>query len=125
MSTPVGGTFDIQVLPDVPSGIKFESPEFQMWINLVNRNVRKIFMQHSTLTPSVVNANSTSDQTFTVNGLITLAHVWIVPPDLASGLFIGYSNCPANNTLKIRFVNITAGPLTPASGLYHVTALFH
>lgn len=120
-----GGTFDIQSLPDIPSGVEFNSPEVQMWINLVNRTVRKIFMQHATLTPTSVSANSTSDQTFTIQGLVALMHIDLTPPDLASGLFIGYVTVPANDTLKIRFVNITGGGLTPASGLYHITAIQH
>lgn len=125
MATPVGGTFKIQALPDLSPGVKFESNEFQMWISLVNRTVRKIFVEHASLIPLSVNANSTSDQTFTIKGVISSMHISITPPDLAAGLFIGYVNAPSNNTIKIRFVNTTAGPLTPASGLYHITGQAH
>jgi len=124
MATPTGGTFDIQALPDLPPGSKWEDNAVQMWVNLVNRTVRKIFMAHAVITPAAF-STQTSDQTFTVNGLIASMHVWITPPDLAAGVFIGYANCPADNTLKIRFVNLTGGAVTPTSGTYHTTGIAH
>ena len=124
MATPTGGTFDIQELPNIPPGSNWEDPAVQMWVNLVNRTVRKVFMQHSSQTPAAFSA-TTSDQTFTVQGLIALAHVYITPPPQPPGVAIGYAHVPADNTLVIRFINLTGASVTPASGIYHVTALFH
>lgn len=117
------GIFEFNALPPISPGAKFESNEVQMFISKLIGTVRYVAMYNETLTPSSVPANSTSDQTFTIAGLTPTMNVYVVPPSLSSGLGIAYARISANDTLMIRFMNLTAGPLTPASGVYKITAI--
>lgn len=116
------GLFTYQVLPDLPAKSNWNDPSVQMWAATVNRTVKPIYCFAAAIAPTSVGATSTSDQTFTVPGLSTSMHPNITPPPLADGLGIAYAIVTAADTIVIRFFNLSAGPLTPAAGAYHITA---
>jgi hypothetical protein len=70
------------------------------------------------LTPASVAANTTAEQTFTVNGIQLLDVVQIVKPSIQAGLAIGNVRVTAANTVGITYVNTTAGGLTPTAETY-------
>jgi hypothetical protein len=74
------------------------------------------------LTPASVAAATVAEQTFTVTGLTTADKVVVNQPALANATGIAGARVSAADTLAIRFVNPTAGALTPASGTYTVLA---
>lgn len=76
-----------------------------------------------TLTPASVAAATVAEQTFTVTGLTTADKVIVNQPALANSVGIAGARVSAADTLAIRFVNPTAGALTPASGVYTVLAI--
>lgn len=76
-----------------------------------------------TLTPASVAAGVVVEQTFTVTGLLTTDTVYVNPPATANNVGIAGVRVSAADTLAIRFVNPTAGALTPTSGTYTVKAI--
>lgn len=68
------------------------------------------------LTPAIVGANTTAEQTFAVNGLIVGDWVAVQKPTPQAGLGIVGARVSAANTLAITWVNATAGGLTPTAG---------
>lgn len=74
--------------------------------------------------PSSVTNATTSNQTFTVNGLKTTDFIMDVSkPTNQSGLFIAAYQVTAANTLQITYGNCSASPITPtASEVYTVVA---
>lgn len=74
-----------------------------------------------TLSPAAVSANTSAEQTFTVNGLLAGDHVVVNKPSAQAGLGIVGFRVSADNTLAITFGNFTASPITPtASEVYRV-----
>lgn len=73
------------------------------------------------ITPLSVAANTIAEQTFAVNGLVTTDAVSVSEP-AAQTAGIGIVGCRVSsaNTLAIRFINNTAGALTPLSGTYRL-----
>lgn len=75
------------------------------------------------ISPTIVNANTTSEQTFTVTGLKTGDVVVVNKPTHQTGLSVVGCRVSAANTLAIQFANNTAGNITPtASETYKVLA---
>ena len=76
------------------------------------------------LSPVAVAANTTAEQTFTVNGLVAGDTVLAVnKPTAQAGLGIVGWRVSAANTLAITFSNNTAAPITPtAAEVYNVVA---
>lgn len=74
-----------------------------------------------TLTPVSVLANTTAEQTFTIQGLMVgdLMNVYANVAQTA-GIGIVSARVSAANTLSIGFSNSTAGALTPVAGAYNV-----
>ena len=75
------------------------------------------------LTPLSVAAATAVEQTFTVAGLKLGDIVTINPPVDTKAVLKGAARVSADNTLKIWFVNPTAGALVPDAGTY--TVLVH
>lgn len=74
-----------------------------------------------TLSPAAVSANTSAEQTFTVNGLLAGDHVVVNKPSAQAGLGVVGFRVSADNTLAITFGNFTAGSITPtASEVYRV-----
>lgn len=74
-------------------------------------------------TPALVSALTVADQTFTVPGLRTDMTVVVNPRALDTNLIISHASCSAVNTLKIRFINLTNGDITPVSQSFYVLGL--
>lgn len=96
-----------------------------MSVGILNGNVFGLYYIQTTITPvAVAGATSPVVQTFTVNGLKASDNIIDVDPptDVAGiGVIGGYAT--AANTLGIKFINPTAGSLTPSAGVYTLTVL--
>lgn len=68
------------------------------------------------LSPAEVAANTSAEQTFTVNGLAVGDHVAINKPTAQAGLGIVGARVSAANTLAITFGNFTGAGITPTAG---------
>ena len=78
--------------------------------NLVKQSVISV-----TLSPVAVAANTTAEQTVTVNGLLVGDMVYVSKPTAQAGLGIVGSRVSAANTLAITFVNATVSSITPTA----------
>lgn len=67
------------------------------------------------LSPVIVAANTTAEQTFTVPGLNVGDFVNLVKPTTQAGLGIVNSRVSALNTLAVTFSNNTGGGITPTA----------
>lgn len=75
----------------------------------------------ATLSPAIVAANTTAEQTFTVTGLAVGDVVMVNKPTTQAGLGIVGARVSAANTLAITFSNNTAAGITPtASEVYAI-----
>jgi len=84
-------------------------------------NIVKASIISVTLSPAAVAANTTAEQTFTVNGLQVGDWVGVIKPTTQAGIAVTGARVSAANTLAIAFGNFTAGSLTPtASQVYSV-----
>lgn len=79
--------------------------------NIIFMNVLSI-----TLTPAAVGANTTAEQTFTMNGLQVGDAVYVSKPTVQAGIAVVGARVSAANTLAIAFGNWTGGGLTPTAG---------
>ena len=83
-------------------------------------NAHETFYIAPSITPTSVSANSTSNQTFSLPGLLTtdliLAQGYIA--NQISGVFIVEADCLTNNVLTVQFGNFTNGAVTPYAGVY-------
>lgn len=87
-------------------------------------SVRSGVRQYSVvLSPAIVAANTTAEQTFTVTGLRTTDAVFVNKPTAQAGIGICGVRVSAANQIAITFNNNTAGGITPtASQTYFVFA---
>lgn len=76
-----------------------------------------------TITAASVAAATVAEQTFTVGGLTTADKVIVNPAAIANATGIAGARVSAADTLAIRFVNPTAGALTPTAGTWAVIAI--
>ena len=84
-------------------------------------NIPKQSVISVTLSPAAVSANTTAEQTFTVNGLLPGDMAVVTKPTAQAGLGVVGSRVSAANTLAITFSNNTASPIVPtASEVYLV-----
>lgn len=97
--------------------------EVWKWITRVWNNYPKVQTFEQTLTPSSVNANSESVQTFTVTGLTTMDVVSVNKPTNQSGLDLVHCWVSSANTLSIKYRNHTGGGITPTSQAYRIVAI--
>lgn len=90
------------------------------------RAVKIIMTGHfysSTITAAEVSANTTEEQTFTVNGLLTTDILIVQKPTHQAGLGIVNARVSAANTLAITYMNATGSGITPTSEAYTILAL--
>lgn len=80
--------------------------------------VQGIYRILQTLTPAQVAANTTSEQTFTVPGVMPGDSIDINKASHSAGLGIVNVRASAANVLAITFMNATASPITPPSEQY-------
>lgn len=95
---------------------------WDVWFRRITKAIPKVQTFQVTLDPASVNANSTSEQTFTVTGLTTKDIVTVNKPTHTSGLTIGNARVSAADTLAITFQNSTGGSINPPSESYFVVA---
>jgi len=78
--------------------------------------ITQVRVYSQTITPASVGAATVAEQTFTVTGLTTADKVIVNPPVNGTATGIAGARVSAADTLAIRYVNPTAGALTPAAG---------
>jgi hypothetical protein len=78
-------------------------------------NLQAQYLMSVTLSPSAVSANTSAEETFSVNGLLVGDFVQVNKPTAQAGLAIVGQRVSANNTLAITFGNFTASPITPTA----------
>ena len=82
-------------------------------------NTQGVFIATVPLTPLSVAAATTAEQTFPVFGL-RVGDFVCVTGATQNGIGIGQARVGTNDALSIRFINTTAGALTPTAGPYTV-----
>lgn len=85
----------------------------------------KAVVYSQALSPSIVAANTTAEQTFTVTGVTTADKIIAInKPTAQAGLGIVGMRASAANTVAITFSNNTAAGITPtAAETYQIVAL--
>ncbi len=78
-------------------------------------NIAYQFMLQATLSPTIVNTITTSDQAFTVNGLLAGDFIQVIKPTAQTGLALVHARVSAANTMNLTFMNPTAGNITPTA----------
>jgi hypothetical protein len=73
------------------------------------------FFASVTVSPSAVNANSTSRETYTVNGLATDMCLYVNQISTQTGLFLVAARVSAANTLQLDWWNSTGASITPTA----------
>ena len=84
----------------------------------VDRNGNSYGIATITLDVGSVAANTSEEETFTVEGLETGMFVAVNKPSLDAGLAVGNARVSADDTLALTFINSTAGAIDPASEVY-------
>lgn len=88
-----------------------------MAVSTIGGNVLAAGIVSVSITPASVGAATSAEQTFTVPGVIPGDYVDATGVT-QNGIGIGQARVTAANTVGIRFVNATAGALTPTAGIY-------
>lgn len=84
----------------------------------VDRNGNSFGVATITLDVGSVAANTSEEETFTVEGLETGMFVAVNKSDLDAGLGVANARVSAADTLALQFINSTAGAIDPASEVY-------
>lgn len=84
--------------------------------------ITQVRVYSPSLTPTSVAAATVAEQTYSVPGLTTADKVIVNAPALSNAVGMGGARVSAADTLAIRWVNPTAGTLTPVAGAYQVLA---
>lgn len=79
-------------------------------------NLLSVGVASVVLSPAIVAANTSAEQTFTLPGLKVGDVVDINKPSAQAGLVIGSCRVSAANTIGITFGNLTAAGITPTAG---------
>lgn len=82
--------------------------------------ITRMYVIKQTLTPAAVGANTTAEQTFTVQGVQVGDSLDVNKPSHQTGLNIGNVRASAANQIAIQYVNTTAGSITPTSEIYTI-----
>lgn len=83
---------------------------------IITGNAASLGIVRIALSPALVAANTTAEQTFSVTGLALKDYVCVNKPTTQAGLGIVNSRVSAANTLAITFSNNTASGITPTAG---------
>jgi hypothetical protein len=86
-------------------------------------NIAVAMILQTTLSPAQVAANTTAEQTFTVNGLLVGDQVAVTKPTTQAGIGIVNARVSAANTLAIAFSNNTGGGITPTASEVYIIEL--
>lgn len=104
-----------------PKGLEIDpqtQPRLLRWFQLLWSNFPKQQTFSATLDPTSVPANSTSEQTFSLNGVTTQDIVTVSKPTHTTGLGIANCRVSAANTLAITFMNNTGSAIDPPTETY-------
>jgi hypothetical protein len=82
----------------------------------VDRNGNSFGVATITLDVGSIAANTSEEETYTVEGLETGMFVSVNKPDLDAGLGIANVRVSAADTLAIQFINSTASAIDPGAG---------
>lgn len=83
---------------------------------VITGNVQSMGVTSVALTPSIVAANTTAEQTFTVPGVLASdVCMGVSKPSAQAGLGIVNARVSAANTVAITFSNNTASGITPTA----------
>lgn len=85
--------------------------------------ISNIRVYSQTITAASVGAATVAEQTFTVTGLTTADKVFVNPAAIANATGVAGVRVSAADTLAVRFVNPTAGALTPTAGTWQIVAV--
>lgn len=85
--------------------------------------VLKVRKYTPTITPASVATITVAEQTFSVPGLTTADTVIVNQAAIANAVGIAGVRVSAADTLAVRFVNPTAGALTPTAGVWTIIAI--
>lgn len=109
-----------------PTGTTITPTATEVYSVLVNRpNPTAPMVNYSqALTPTSVPANSSAEQTFTVNGLVAGSAVWVNKPAAQLGLGIAGVRVSAVNQLAVNYVNTSAISITPTAGEVYMIGNF-
>jgi hypothetical protein len=84
-------------------------------------NIKMSEIINVTLSPGIVIPSTTSEQTFTVPGLLIADQVTVSKPTIQAGIGIINARVSSANTLAIGFMNLSTVTITPtASELYTI-----
>jgi hypothetical protein len=86
-------------------------------------NIALAMILQTTISPASVAANTTAEQTFTVNGLLLGDIISVTKPSAQAGLGIVNSRVSAANTIAITFANATASPIVPTASETYIIEL--
>jgi hypothetical protein len=100
-----------------------EYPALGRWFRLVYGGFANIATYSQELAPASVAANTTAEQTFTVNGLSTNDVVIVNKPSLNAGIGIAGARVSAANTLAITYVNSSGGAVVPTTETYTIISI--
>ena len=86
-------------------------------------NVLYSWLALVSITPVSVAANTTAEQSFTIQGLQIgdFIDIYCYNQPQTAGIGIVNNRVSAANTLQVGFCNTTAGALTPVSGQYYLS----
>lgn len=84
--------------------------------------ITQVRVYSQTITAASVAAATVAEQTFTVTGLTTADKVVVNPAAISNATGIAGARVSAADTLAVRFVNPTAGALTPTAGTWTIIA---
>lgn len=94
---------------------------WERWFNRITSLMP--FSVTVTWNPAAVAANSTAEQTVTVNGARTGDAVVVTKPTHTAGVAVAGARVSAKDTVKVTFVNPTASSVDPPSEDYRFTII--
>jgi len=113
MRTPIPQTHDKDFEGVSAEGLK--------WLELVRVNARDIRLATAAFNPVSIAANTTVEQTVTINGLKTDDLILrVIKPTHTAGISVNDGRVTAINTLGITFTNASVGAIDPPEEEYTV-----
>lgn len=91
-----------------------------MSVGVIAGNAAGINILTVTIDVASVSANTTSEQTFTVPGLLPRDYVTVLKPSHSTGLGVVNARVSAADTIAITFMNNTGSAIDPAAEAYLV-----
>lgn len=104
----------------VGEGGKRVSPDWERYFAQTADEVFRRYKIETTLDPASVSAQTTAEQTFTVEGLNTNDVVRVIKPTHTAGIVISNERVSAADTLAITFGNVSTGAVNPPSETYTI-----